>query len=147
MLMQAITIDDRAFAVEKASKSFIRSYVFPNGCLPSPAVLARAVARRTDMTVVGLEDLTPHYAETLRRWRSNVEAAEERLDALGYDERFRRLWKLYLAYCEAGFDERRIRLVQQVLAKPAGRGEASLRAIDSGAGAEYPMEAVGVRVP
>jgi cyclopropane-fatty-acyl-phospholipid synthase len=121
MLLQAITIDDRAYAVEKASKSFIRTYVFPNGCLPSPATIAGSVARRTDMTTVGLEDLTPHYAETLRRWRENVDGAEDRLEALGYDARFRRLWRLYLAYCEAGFAERRIGLVQQLLAKPDWR--------------------------
>ena len=68
-----------------------------------------------------LEDLTPHYAETLRRWRANVEASTDRLEALGYDERFRRLWRLYLCYCEAGFAERRIGLVQTVLAKPRWR--------------------------
>jgi cyclopropane-fatty-acyl-phospholipid synthase len=118
MLLQAITIDDRAYAVEKASKSFIRTYIFPGGCLPSLEVISRCVARRTDMRSVHLEDLTPHYAETLRRWRANFEAAAVELDALGYDERFRRLWRLYLSYCEAGFDERRISLVQTVLAKP-----------------------------
>ena len=77
MLLQAITMDDRAYQVEKASKSFIRTYVFPGGCLPSLAVIAKCVARRTDMRTVHLEDLTPHYAETLRRWRANFEAATE----------------------------------------------------------------------
>jgi cyclopropane-fatty-acyl-phospholipid synthase len=118
MLLQAITIDDRAYPVEKASKSFIRTYVFPGGCLPSLEQISKCVARRTDMRTLHLEDLTPHYAETLRRWRANVEAAAEQLDALGYDERFRRLWRMYLSYCEAGFAERRIGLVQTVLAKP-----------------------------
>ena len=118
MLLQAITIDDRAYPVEKASKSFIRTYVFPGGCLPSLEQISRCVARRTDMRTVHLQDLTPHYAETLRRWRANVEAATEQLEALGYDERFRRLWRMYLSYCEAGFAERRIGLVQTVLAKP-----------------------------
>jgi cyclopropane-fatty-acyl-phospholipid synthase len=118
MLLQAITMDDRAYGVEKASKSFIRTHIFPNGCLPSLEVIARCVARRTDLRTVGLEDLTPHYAETLRRWRANFDAATDELEALGYDERFRRLWRMYLAYCEAGFAERRIGLVQTVLAKP-----------------------------
>jgi cyclopropane-fatty-acyl-phospholipid synthase len=124
MLLQAITIDDRAYAVERASKSFIRTYVFPNGCLPSQAVIAREVARRTDLTMVHLEDLTPHYAETLRHWRGNVERAAARLEELGYDERFRRLWRLYLCYCEAGFAERRIACAQTVFAKPGWRGRA-----------------------
>ncbi len=121
MLLQAIVVDDRAYEVEKASRSFIRTHIFPNGCLPSLAVIAGCVARRTDMRTVGLKDLTPHYAETLRRWRANFEAATPRLEDLGYDERFRRLWRMYLAYCEAGFAERRIGVVQMLLAKPGWR--------------------------
>jgi len=121
MLLQAITIDDRAYKVEKASRSFIRTHIFPGGCLPSLAVIARCIAQRTDMRTVGLEDLTPHYAETLRRWRANFEAATDRLEDLGYDERFRRLWRMYLAYCEAGFIERRIGVTQMALAKPGWR--------------------------
>ena len=81
MLLQAITMDDRAYPVEKASKSFIRTYVFPGGCLPSLEVISRCVAKRTDLRTVHLEDLTPHYAETLRRWRTNFEAATEQLEA------------------------------------------------------------------
>ena len=123
MLLQAITIDDRAYEVEKASKSFISTYVFPNGCLPSLEVIARSLKRRTDLRTVHLEDLTPHYAETLRRWRANFAAHTDELEALGYDERFRRLWALYLAYCEAGFAERRIGLVQMLLGKPQFRDE------------------------
>jgi cyclopropane-fatty-acyl-phospholipid synthase len=122
MVLQAIVTDDRAYGVEKTGKTFIRTYIFPNGCLPSQEVIARCVARRTDMRTVHVEDLTPHYVETLRSWRANVESAVRRLGDLGYDERFRRLWRLYLAYCEAGFAERRIGLVQTVLAKPTWRG-------------------------
>ncbi len=121
MFLQAITIDDRAYQVEKSSKSFIRTYIFPNGCLPSREVIARCLGRRTDLSTVDLQDITPHYAETLRRWRASFDAAGERVVALGYDERFRRLWRLYLSYCEAGFAERRIGLVQMVLAKPQWR--------------------------
>jgi cyclopropane-fatty-acyl-phospholipid synthase len=118
MLLQAITIDDRAYEVEKASRSFIRTHIFPGGCLPSLAVIARCVAQHTDMRTVGLKDLTPHYAETLQRWHANFEAATVRLEDLGYDEPFRRLWRMYLAYCEAGFAERRIGVMQMTLAKP-----------------------------
>ena len=90
----------------------------PNGCLPSLEVIGCELARRTDMRTLGLHELTPHYPETLRRWRANFEAARARLQALGYDERFRRMWRMYLSYCEAGFTERRVRLVQMLLAKP-----------------------------
>ncbi len=125
MILQAIVIDDRAYQVEKASRSFIRTYIFPDGCLPSMEVITRCLARRTDMRTVGLRDLTPHYAETLRRWRANFERATQ-LERLGFDERFRRLWRLYLAYCEAGFDERRIGVLQILLAKPQWRGRSAL---------------------
>jgi hypothetical protein len=70
--------------------------------------------------------LTPQPAERIiARPSAWVEAARSRLEALGYDERFRRLWRMYLAYCEGGFAERRIGLVQMLLAKPRcrlGRG-------------------------
>jgi cyclopropane-fatty-acyl-phospholipid synthase len=89
-------------------------------------VIARCIARHTDMRTVGLGDLTPHYAETLRHWRINFEAATARLEDLGYDERFRRLWRMYLAYCQAGFAERRIGVVQMLLAKPRWLGRAGL---------------------
>jgi cyclopropane-fatty-acyl-phospholipid synthase len=122
MALQAITIDDRLYEVEKAQRSFMNSLIFPNGCLPSVEVIARSVARHSDMRMVDLEDITPHYAETLRRWRANVEAHAPRLATMGYDERFQRLWRLYLSFCEAGFTERRIGSVQIVLAKPRWRG-------------------------
>jgi cyclopropane-fatty-acyl-phospholipid synthase len=118
MLLQAIVIDDRAYEVEKASASFIRSTIFPGGALPSVEVIARCLARHTDLRIADLHELTPHYAETLRRWRANFERAGEQLHRLGYDERFIRLWRLYLAYCEAGFVEGRIGVVQMVLGKP-----------------------------
>jgi cyclopropane-fatty-acyl-phospholipid synthase len=118
MLLQAITIDDRAYQVEKASRSFINEYIFPGGCLPSLEVITRNLARRTDMQAVALEDLTVHYVETLRRWRHKFDANAGELARLGYDEHFRRLWTLYLCYCEAGFAERRICDVQLLLAKP-----------------------------
>jgi cyclopropane-fatty-acyl-phospholipid synthase len=126
MLLQAITIDDRAYEVEKTSHTFINTYIFPNGCLPSIEVIARCVAEETDMRLVGLQDLTPSYVSTLRAWRANFEAHTERLEELGYDERFRRLWRLYLTWSEAGFTERRIGDVQVLLAKPGYRSEGSL---------------------
>jgi cyclopropane-fatty-acyl-phospholipid synthase len=147
MLLQAITMDDRAYEVEKASRSFIRTHIFPNGCLPSQAVVARCVARETDMDMVHHEDLTADYALTLAHWRANLEAAAERLGALGYDERFRRLWRMYLSYCEAGFAERRIKAGQTMLVKPGWRGRVPATAGAALAGLEgaaaVPARAVG----
>jgi cyclopropane-fatty-acyl-phospholipid synthase len=123
MLLQAIVIDDRAYQVEKAGKSFINTYIFPGGCLPSMEIISRSVARMTDLRQVHLEDITVHYAETLARWRARFIESSAELSALGYDERFRRLWDLYLCYCEGGFRERRIQDVQLLLAKPGFRAE------------------------
>ena len=126
MLLQAITIDDRAYPVEKASRSFMNTHIFPGGCLPSLEALARGVAGRTDLQIVDVEDLTSHYVETLRRWRRRFAGHAGELAELGYDERFRRLWTLYLCYCEAGFAERRILDMQLLLGKPRHRVEGSV---------------------
>ena len=98
MLLQAIVIDDRAYEVEKASRSFIKELIFPSGCLPSVEVISRCVARATQLRMLDLEDITEHYPETLRRWRENFVRLAARAGELGYDLRFRRLWELYLAY-------------------------------------------------
>jgi cyclopropane-fatty-acyl-phospholipid synthase len=131
MLLQAITIDDRAYEVEKTAQSFIRTYIFPNGCLPSLDVIRGCVATETDMRPVWLQDLTASYVRTLHEWRANFEAHAERLARLGYDERFRRLWRLYLAYCEAGFAERRIGDYQLLLAKPGYQSSRRVSSSDS----------------
>jgi cyclopropane-fatty-acyl-phospholipid synthase len=121
MLLQAIAIDDRAYEVEKRSASFIRQMIFPDACLPSLEVISNCVAGQTDMRFIGLEDITAHYVPTLRAWRSNLEENAEELERRGFEAQFQRLWKFYLAYCEAGFAERRIRDLQVLLAKPEFR--------------------------
>jgi cyclopropane-fatty-acyl-phospholipid synthase len=75
------------------------------------------------MQLVGFKDITQHYPETLRRWRESFNEHFEELRGHGYDERFSRLWNLYLAYCEAGFIERRILVGQGLYAKPGWRGD------------------------
>ncbi len=123
MMLQAIVIDDRAYEVEKAGRSFINTYIFPGGCLPSLEVISRTLARVTDLRQVHLEDITEHYTRTLAAWRERFLDAQEQVSELGYDERFRRLWELYLCYCEGGFAERRIQDIQLLLAKPGYRAE------------------------
>jgi cyclopropane-fatty-acyl-phospholipid synthase len=118
MLLQAITIDERAYHIEKAKKSFANTHVFPGGCLPSLEVISRSVAKVTDMREVHLEDLTAHYVQTLRCWRENFIGQLDRVRTLGYDGHFQRMWELYLAYCEGGFGGGRIGDVQLLLAKP-----------------------------
>jgi cyclopropane-fatty-acyl-phospholipid synthase len=123
MLLQAITIDDRLYEVAKGARSFANTHIFPGGCLPSAAVIARSIARRTDMRSVWMEDLTAHYPPTLAAWRDRFLDAWPKLRDAGYDERFRRLWVFYLSSSEAGFRERRLGDIQVLFAKPEWRGE------------------------
>jgi cyclopropane-fatty-acyl-phospholipid synthase len=121
MLLQAITIDDSLYEIEKGARSFANTHVFPGGCLPSRRLIADCVARDTRMRQVWSEDITAHYPLTLAAWRERFGAAWERLRSRGYDERFRRLWSFYLSSSEAGFRERRLGDLQLLLAKPRWR--------------------------
>jgi cyclopropane-fatty-acyl-phospholipid synthase len=105
MLLQAITIDDRFYELEKAARSFAKTHVFPSGCLPSLPVIRRS-ARRAGLAELEADDLTDSYPPTLRHWRERFGERFPELD--GYDERFRRMWELYLCWSEGGFLERRI---------------------------------------
>jgi cyclopropane-fatty-acyl-phospholipid synthase len=118
MLLQAITIDDRIYEVEKAARSFANTHVFPGGCLPSQGLIAGCLDRVTSMRQVWIDDITAHYPPTLASWRERFFSAWDRLRPQGYDERFRRLWDFYLSSSEAGFRERRIGDVQALFAKP-----------------------------
>jgi cyclopropane-fatty-acyl-phospholipid synthase len=121
MLLQAITIEDDAYEVEKGARSFATEMIFPGGCLPSQEVIRHATHRATDMRILDVEDITASYPLTLRRWRENWLAAADEAERLGADRRFRRLFELYFAWSEGGFTERRIQDVQVLFAKPARR--------------------------
>jgi cyclopropane-fatty-acyl-phospholipid synthase len=118
MLLQAITIGDDIYEIEKGARSFANTHVFPGGCLPSEGLIADCLARVTSMRQVWADDITAHYPLTLAAWRERFLGAWERLRSSGYDERFRRLWTFYLSSSEAGFRERRIGDVQALFAKP-----------------------------
>jgi cyclopropane-fatty-acyl-phospholipid synthase len=118
MLLQAITIDDVIYEIEKGARSFANTHVFPGGCLPSKGLIASCLERVTGMRQVWADDITAHYPPTLAAWRERFFAAWDRLRSRGYDERFRRLWDFYLSSSEAGFRERRIGDVQALFAKP-----------------------------
>jgi cyclopropane-fatty-acyl-phospholipid synthase len=127
--LQSIVIADAAYEHEKRTRSFANQVIFPGGCLPSVESIQRSIARETDLRTVALEDISASYVLTLRAWRERFEAATERLEELGYDERFRRTWRFYLASSEAGFAEARIRDVQMLFAKPRWNGRPRLRAL------------------
>lgn len=121
MLLQAITIADQYYEQAKRSVDFIQRYIFPGSCIPSVSVICTALARATDLRLFHLEDLTPHYATTLRLWRERLLANSHRVRALGYPETFLRMWEYYFCYCEGGFHERVIGDVHMLLTKPLCR--------------------------
>ena len=121
MLLQGILMAEHRYESYRRSADFIQRYVFPGSCLASMATIARAVAQTSDMRMIHLEDLAPHYGETLRRWKANLRNHLPEIRALGYSEGFIRLWDYYLSYCEAGFEERLVGNVQLLLAKPGNR--------------------------
>jgi cyclopropane-fatty-acyl-phospholipid synthase len=127
MFLQAICIDDRVYEAEKSTRSFTNQLIFPGGCLPSVERIHRCLASETDMRNVWLEDISPSYALTLRAWRERFTAASPRLEELGYDRRFRRLWELYFSISEAGFREGRINDVQMLCAKREWSGRIPAR--------------------
>ncbi len=135
MFLQAITIDDRAYDVEKAAKSFANTIIFPGGCLPSTEVIQRSIAAETDMSTVWLDDISAHYARTLEIWRERFLQNSDLAAELGYDEPFQRAWTMWLAMSEAGFRERRLRDMQILFAKPESKPELEQRYGSVGAAA------------
>lgn len=120
-MLQAITIRDQRFEAAKREMDFIKRHIFPGGFLPSHHAILRGLTRSTSLNVLALDEIGPHYARTLREWHQRFEASLERVRNLGYDERFIRMWRYYLCYCEGGFLERTIGTCHLLLAKPGAR--------------------------
>ncbi|MBF8223531.1 class I SAM-dependent methyltransferase [Halomonas sp. 328] len=120
-ILQAITIRDQRFEAAKHEMDFIKRYIFPGGFLPSHGAILDAMRRASSLNVLSLDEIGPHYARTLREWRQRFEANLKRVRALGYDERFIRMWRYYFCYCEGGFLERSIGTCHLLLAKPGAR--------------------------
>ena len=112
--IQTITIRDDLFERYSRSTDFIQQYIFPGGMLPSDAQF-RAHAERAGLKVVNAAAFGPDYAETLRRWRVACHQHQPRIQKLGFDERFGRIWDFYLCYCEAAFDMGNTSVVQYTL--------------------------------
>ncbi len=121
MLLQAIVIDDDAYELEKASRSFISHFIFPGGCLPSLREIDRCLDQKTDLRTNWIDDIGLDYAQTLADWRDRFGQVTDELEALGYDLKFRRMWMLYLCVAEGGFRSRRNSNAQMTMAKPAYR--------------------------
>ena len=106
-LIQSITIDDAQFEHYRRGTDFIQQFIFPGGMLPGPARFQYARQGRAGLGTVESFAFGRDYAETLRRWRSGFEATLREVRKLGFDEPFIRIWRMYLAYCEVGFDSGR----------------------------------------
>ncbi len=125
MALQAITIRDQEFQRYIHSVDFIKRYIFPGGCVTSVSAMLASITRVTDLRIFHLEDITPHYARTLRAWRQRFFENIRKVRALKFPETFIRMWEYYLCYCEGGFAERYIGDVQMLLAKPLCRHDSS----------------------
>jgi cyclopropane-fatty-acyl-phospholipid synthase len=121
MLLQAITIPDQRYDAYRRSADFIQRYVFPGGLLPSVGVICQSLGRASDFRPVHLEDITPHYAETLWHWRERFHRNLGEIRRLGLPEELLRIWEFYFCYCEGGFRERAIGTVQMLLSRPECR--------------------------
>ena len=109
--IQSITIANEFFETYKRRPDFIQKYIFPGGILPSEDKLNNAVSS------AGLKILDDYYfgksyAETLRRWQSTFEQKWDDIKNLGFDEKFQKMWRYYLSYCEAGFESGHINVGQ-----------------------------------
>jgi len=121
MLLQAITIADQRYEEYRKGVDFIKRYIFPGGCLTSVTDMASKLTRHTDMRVIDLEDIGPHYAMTLHHWHDRFSARLGEVRKLGYPDAFIRMWQFYLSYCESAFRERAIGDVQMLIMRPGAR--------------------------
>jgi cyclopropane-fatty-acyl-phospholipid synthase len=115
--LQAITMPHDRMIATLHTYTWIVKYIFPGGAIPS----VRAVREHVDAAGLRMSSELAfglHYAETLRRWRETFEADASGVSALGFDQVFRRMWSLYLAYSEAGFASRYLDVIQFGFTKP-----------------------------
>jgi cyclopropane-fatty-acyl-phospholipid synthase len=103
VVLQAITIDEQRFATYRKTPDFIQRYIFPGGVLPTRSIIEQE-ASRAGLKLVHHESFGDSYVKTLREWRTRFLQAWPRIEPLGFNERFRRMWEFYLAYCEVGFN-------------------------------------------
>jgi len=120
--LQFITVPDQNYEAYRTGCDWIQKYIFPGGHCPSLSAVCSAATSRSPFLVDDVENIGPSYARTLREWRERFLRNSSELLALGYDERFQRMWEYYLCYCEAGFATRSLGTLQVVLTRPNNNG-------------------------
>lgn len=110
-IVQAIVIADEFFESYRSRPDFIQTYIFPGGMLLSPQRIAEQ-CRKTGLKIAELYSFGLDYAHTLETWLGRFDSVADQVASLGFDERFRRMWRYYLAYCAAGFSTRRTDVLQ-----------------------------------
>lgn len=101
-VLQIISIEDERFERYRNRAEFIQTYIFPGGMLPSPTRLREQIVAG-ELQLAHEQTFALGYARTLREWHHSFIEQWPRVQAQGFDERFRRMWLYYLTYCEAGF--------------------------------------------
>ncbi len=118
--VQAISMPDDRYEAYRRRSDFIQRWVFPGSCCPSLAAITAAMGRGSDLRITGLEDMGLDYARTLAIWRERFEDRLPEIRAMDCDDRFIRMWRYYLAYCEAGFAARYISVARITMAHTGG---------------------------
>ena len=116
--IQVITVSDSLFPTYRKTVDFIQKYIFPGGMLPSPSALREQIGR-AGLTDGGSITFGQSYSETLRRWLVSFERAWGEIQPLGFDERFHRMWRFYLASCAAAFRTGATDVAQVTMRRPA----------------------------
>ena len=117
-VLQIITIAENRWETYRNTVDFIQKYIFPGGMLPAPSVLRREV-ERAGMKVLGSAEFGKSYSLTLRRWHETFNARWGEVQGLGFDDRFRRMWNLYLCSCAGAFEGGNCDVTQITIARPA----------------------------
>ncbi len=115
--LQIITVQDKRWDVYKRGVDFIQKYIFPGGMLPCPSVLRHQI-EKAGLSVSGSREFGQSYSQTLRRWHATFNEKWDDVAALGFDDRFRRMWNFYLTSCAASFHYANSDVTQITVAKP-----------------------------
>jgi cyclopropane-fatty-acyl-phospholipid synthase len=115
--LQAITMPHERMLASRDTFTWIHKYIFPGGLIPSVTAIEQSAFTSSSLRIVDRFAFGQHYAETLRLWRERFEAQAAAVTGLGFDDVFRRMWSLYLAYSEAGFASGYLDVYQFVLEK------------------------------